>query len=79
MKKLSMGRGSKSGPLYGVTQREKKLPQVLIGLTSLEKKLSTVMLEEIVRKLRDLLIGISVNQNSSLLSKRSFVDCFKYN
>lgn len=47
-------RGGKSGPLYGVTQREKKLPQVLIGLTSLEEKLSTVLLEEIVRKLRDL-------------------------
>lgn len=47
-------RGSKSGPLYGVTQREKKLTQVLIGLASLEEKLSTVMLEEIVRKLRNL-------------------------
>lgn len=45
-------RGSKSGPLYGVTQREKKLPQVLIGMTSLEEKLSIVMLKEIVRKLR---------------------------
>lgn len=45
---------SKSGPLYGVTQREKKLPQILIGLASLEEKLSTVMLEEILRKLRDL-------------------------
>lgn len=47
-------RVSKSGPLSGVTQREKKLPQILIGLASLEEELSTVMLEEIVRKVRDL-------------------------
>lgn len=50
-----MGRGgSKSGPLYGVTQREKKLPQILIGLASFEEELSTVMLEETVRRLKDL-------------------------
>lgn len=45
-----MWRGGKSDPLYRATQREKKLPQILISLAFMEEKLSMVMLEETVRK-----------------------------